>query len=373
MSVVNKMLQDLEARQTAPDAVSADYQPPQHSTTRLAWLILLMVIALLFAAVTFMWPAVTDDVSSEDTSSNMINPALQDMAVVEPTEPDTQAKGDMTWLEPPDKANVDLSASSQKQPETYSQVQAVPEIDKKPETQVAHLQNVASVEVGPAAVDPQSDMRTPYVAAEKVIPPKASFSKKANRTQNAQAGLKQSINQALRDGKTLIAIEGLQQLLSQEPDNLRIRKKLASLLFAENRMLEAQALLNEGLADSPELHDLRLMLARLLAQQNQQAKALTLLLEVSPSLVLHSDYYAYRGALAQQTEHYAQAQQDYQRLVNAEPLKAKWWLGLGIAQDSAGENKQALISYQKADDEQQLSPQVITFVRQRLKELVGIE
>ena len=139
MSVVNKMLQDLETRQTAPDAVSADYQPPQRSTTRLAWLILLMVIALLFAAVTFMWPAVTGDVSSEDTSSNMINPALRDMAVVEPNEPDTQAKGDMTWLEPPDKANVDFSTSSQKQPETNSQVQAVTEIDKKPETQVAQL------------------------------------------------------------------------------------------------------------------------------------------------------------------------------------------------------------------------------------------
>ncbi|ABG38704.1 hypothetical protein Patl_0172 [Paraglaciecola sp. T6c] len=373
MSVVNKMLQDLEARQTGSDAVSADYQPPQRNTTRLAWLILLMVIALLFAAVTFMWPTVTDDVSSQDTSSNMINPALRDIAVVEPTEPDTPAKGGMTWLEPADKANIDLSAGHQKQLETNSQMQAMPKIDKKPESQVAQLQSDESAQSSPVAIDPKSAMSPPYAAAEKVIPPKATFSKKANRAQNAQAGLKQSINQALRDGKTLIAIEGLQQLLSQEPDNLRIRKKLASLLFAENRMLEAQALLSEGLADAPELHDLRLMLARLFAQQNQQAKALTLLLEVSPSLVLHSDYYAYRGALAQQTQNYAQAQQDYQRLVNAEPRKAKWWLGLGIAQDSAGENKQALMSYQKADDEQQLSPQVITFVRQRLKELVGIE
>lgn len=373
MSVVNKMLQDLEARQAGPDAVSADYQPPQRNTTRLAWLILLMVIALLFAAVTFMWPTVTDDVSGQDTSNNLINPALRDMAVAEPTEPDSPAKGGMTWLNSADKANVDLSTDSQKQPKTESQVQGAPVINKKPETQVAQLQNVESVEVAPAAVEPLNGISPSYAAAEKVIAPKATFSKKANRTQHAQAGLKQSINQALRDGKTLIAIEGLQQLLSQEPGNLRIRKKLASLLFAENRMLEAQALLSEGLADAPELHDLRLMLARLFAQQSQQDKALTLLLEVSPSLVLHSDYYAYRGALAQQTENYAQAQQDYQRLVNAEPLKAKWWLGLGIAQDSAGENKQALISYQKADDEQQLSPQVITFVRQRLKELVGIE
>ncbi|MGY0562117.1 MAG: hypothetical protein ACW7DQ_01495 [Paraglaciecola chathamensis] len=72
-------------------------------------------------------------------------------------------------------------------------------------------------------------------------------------------------------------------------------------------------------------------------------------------------------------ENYAQAQQDYQKLVNAEPQQAKWWLGLGIAQDSSGDKTQAIVSYQKADNEQQLTPQVITFVRQRLNDLVGIE
>ena len=154
---------------------------------------------------------------------------------------------------------------------------------------------------------------------------------------------------------------------------MRIRKKLASLLFAENRLQEAQALLTEGVASAPEQHDFRLMLARLFAQQDNPAKALSLLLEVSPSMVLHSDYYAYRGALAQQMENYAQAQQDYQKLVNAEPQQAKWWLGLGIAQDSSGDKTQAIVSYQKADNEQQLTPQVITFVRQRLNDLVGIE
>ena len=32
MSVVNKMLQDLEARQSETDQINADYQPPQKKT-----------------------------------------------------------------------------------------------------------------------------------------------------------------------------------------------------------------------------------------------------------------------------------------------------------------------------------------------------
>ena len=35
MSVVNKMLQDLEARQSQTDEINADYQPPQKKQSKL--------------------------------------------------------------------------------------------------------------------------------------------------------------------------------------------------------------------------------------------------------------------------------------------------------------------------------------------------
>ncbi|WP_158771963.1 lipopolysaccharide assembly protein LapB [Paraglaciecola sp. L1A13] len=359
MSVVNKMLRDLEARQAPQESASADYQPPKQNTKRLVWLLSLMVITLLFAAISYIWPTVTDNdaLSNQDKLNQMINPALIDMTVPDPIQPDKPVAGAMTWVEPPDVGQSDVSeAQGHQAADMNSQLEAAPVI-------VNNKEPLASVVQPPVA----------QVNSDKVMPPTASFSKKANRSQNAQAGLKQSINQALREGNTLIAINGLQKLLSSEPENVRIRKKLASLLFAENRMREAQALLSDGIVAQPQQHDLRLMLARLFAQQGEPKKALLLLLEVSPSLAMHSDFYAYRGALAQRSADYAQAQQDYQQLANAEPQKAKWWLGLGIAQDSSGDNLSALKSYRQADNEQQLSPEVITFVRQRLNDLVGIK
>ena len=47
MSVVNKMLQDLEGRQHKDPSAVADYQPPQKSR-RLIWLVLIVGILMLF-------------------------------------------------------------------------------------------------------------------------------------------------------------------------------------------------------------------------------------------------------------------------------------------------------------------------------------
>ncbi|GAC34108.1 tetratricopeptide repeat protein [Paraglaciecola polaris] len=367
MSVVNKMLQDLEARQDSPEVGSADYQPPKRNMTKLLWLAVLLVIVLFVAGGGYYWSVVVASRTNQSGSQQMESGALGDIAAPESTTANQPELADaveqkMRWIEAP---NTELknAANGREIATAQSDTEVTIAVDVAP---LSSGTSIATAEVTHAGT---SNMPT----ADNGTLAKATFSKQTNRTDNIQAGLKQSINQALREGKTLTAIDGLQKLLSSEPENLRVRKKLAALLFAENRMAEAQALLTEGLTDAPQQHDLRLMLARLFTQQNSPEKALSLLLEVSPSLTLHSDIYAYRGALAQRTASYAQAQQDYQKLVNAEPEKAKWWLGLGIAQESLGQNSQALASYHKADNEQQLSPEVITFVRQRLNDLVGIE
>lgn len=374
MSVVNKMLQDLEARQSASETVSADYQPPKRNVAKFAWIVLLLLTVVLIVLGGYYWSLLDSDTSNQVANKPTVNALLEDevadAAQAEKTTADALAddstRQKMVWIEPDTLAPASAVAETTHTQNVSSERQA-------PQTQNSNTTSsdtTKSDRTEPETVNVASVKQT---SSGNSAQPKAVFSKQTNQSRYAEAGLKQTINQALRDGKTLIAISGLQKLLSTDPNNVRIRKKLASLLFAENRLQEAQALLTEGVTSQPEQHDFRLMLARLFAQQDNPAKALSLLLEVSPSLVLHSDYYAYRGALAQQMEDYAQAQQDYQKLVNAEPQQAKWWLGLGIAQDSSGEKTQALVSYQKADNEQQLTPQVITFVRQRLNDLVGIE
>ncbi|MFQ3235719.1 MAG: MSHA biogenesis protein MshN, partial [Paraglaciecola sp.] len=201
----------------------------------------------------------------------------------------------------------------------------------------------------------------------------AAFNINSASNNPSQAGLKQNINNALAIGNTLVAIEGLQRLLSSEPTNLKARKKLASLLFAENRIDQAKLVLQQGLSLHSLQGDLRLMLAKLLTQQGSGDSAIQLLKEYSPSAVAQPRYYAYRGALAQRLGLFSQAEQDYLLLSNTESFKAKWWLGLAIAQDSQGNAHQARQSYVRADDGDQLSPQVIQFVHKRINDLMGVK
>jgi MSHA biogenesis protein MshN len=366
MSVVNKMLQDLETRQTASDTVNADYQPPKRSVAKFAWISLVILTVILVALAGYYWPVLDSSTSNQATSKPSVNSLLQaelfTASQANDPEADDSANKGMAINEPvvatPDAPTTDTKKA----------------IFEPQDTQPTKVNVAVSRIAEMNSAEPQIAALTGVKQAEDTrAQSKAVFSKQANQAHYAEAGLKQTINQALREGNTLTAIKGLQTLLTNEPENVRVRKKLTSLLFAENRIQEAKALLMEGLLLQPQQHDLRLMLARLFTQQEQLQKALALLLEVSPSITVHSEYYAYRAALAQRSSNYNQAQQDYQNLVDSEPNSAKWWLGLGIAQDSLGENAQAQISYSKADNDQQLSPEVMTFLRGRLQDLAGIE
>lgn len=365
MSVVNKMLQDLEARKDQPEGISADYQPALRRRYGLWWLLLAAVIFAMFATWIYLVVlAPKSSVALVAPSSALHDELLQD--------------GPM--------APVKVAPKPMLSPDKSKLATGLPILDPKVDSVAVKIQtgheNAAQNEVALLAIPISSPPESEIVkAAEQsytpssvnAIQPAASFSISNTGQPPSGAGLKQSINDALLNGQILIALDGLQQLLIQEPENIRARKKLASLLFAENRIEQAKVVLQQGLATEPQQTDLRLMLAKLLVQQEHPEAAIQLLKEYAPSTIVEPGYYAYRGALAQRLKQFGLAQQDYHALVQAQSSKAKWWLGLAIAQDSQGNVHDALQSYSKADDESQLAPPVLSFVHQRMKELVGVK
>ena len=46
MSVVNKMLKDLEARQSKTEKIVADYHPPQKKQLKLLFLVVLFILSI---------------------------------------------------------------------------------------------------------------------------------------------------------------------------------------------------------------------------------------------------------------------------------------------------------------------------------------
>jgi MSHA biogenesis protein MshN len=57
----------------------------------------------------------------------------------------------------------------------------------------------------------------------------------------------------------------------------------------------------------------------------------------------------------------------YDQLTKLEPQKPVWWLGLGIALESAGKNNAAQEAYSRASNNSDVLPELKTFLNNKIK------
>lgn len=382
MSVVNKMLQDLEARQPQTQVISADYQPPEKGR-RLLWLLLIICALLLMTA--WFWFSQNNETLTLPDVGNMGQPLARQaqeplsrgkVLVAKPMQTGTNT----TLASPVSQINRDKPGAAKiDQPEsssggellalTPSPIESVIETnDLDPQIATAADGPIKNILMNPVT---NSSAEQPMSELGQEATQQPEFSINDSNQAAKSAGARQAIINALNDGDMILAIDRLQQLLESEPENIPARKKLASLLFAEGRDKQASQILQQGLDRHPGRSDLRLMLARLYVQQKNSDEAIALLKDFQPPVDTQGDYWAYRAALAQQLGKYTLAKNDYLQLTLADPEKASWWLGLAIAQDRLGHREEALEAYRQANNKDQLSPAVVKFLRQRIAVIGG--
>ncbi|WP_339720783.1 tetratricopeptide repeat protein [uncultured Paraglaciecola sp.] len=368
MSVVNKMLQDLEARQTQTDEIQADYQAPPKKQSKL---LVLLLLILALAAIIF---ALTDiDSLFGDTKSNQVKATTDSQALP------AKATNKMTMVSEkvapapihvkdiknqPVKANI-----STQTPDTEIQLPNEVLAEKATPLQKSHT---ATNQIQP--IDSQGESIETTTKAEPLNETAASsFSKTDTSQENNSNSLKQRIVESLNDDDLDLAKSLLYELLETEPTNIKARKKLASLQFAQGNYAQSKQLLVQGIELHPVQSDLRLMLARLYMVQKAPSQAINILTEFQPSTGNQVEYLGYRAALAQQLKQTKLAMSDYQSLTIIESTNAKWWLGLGIAKDQLGETNMAVKAYTKALSLDQLDSSVNDFIRQRISVLAGAQ
>lgn len=358
MSVVNKMLQDLEARQTAEPAISADYQPPSGK-----WKLAVLagaVLVLLLAGAGYWW--LTQGSASADTArqTNREATSLPAKQMIYATRPvDAAGQSEQKLAQP---AQVDESRLAASQPTVVEQSAEPDNLSAEPVVDLA--EQASQLET----VDkPETNASTPEIVTEV----SSQFSMQDSSVAEQRLSLRQRIADALAANDNSLAISLLQQLLADEPDNIDAAKKLAGLLFAKGDARAAARQLQQSLQLAPQRSDLLLMLARLHSGQNQHEQAFNLLSQHQPAAFIELDYLAYRASLAQRLGNYPIAKQDYLQLSQLDASNAKWWLGLGIAEEQLQANRAALLAYQKAYALQQLDTAVVDFIQQRMAVLAG--
>lgn len=365
MSVVNKMLKDLEQRGNQ-SVYEADYVPIEPQSTKSNKLAVgaIIILAILGIATWFLLPE-KNIVNVAKTQAQPLN-NLTIMPVNEIADESTE-RATFAAIELPPVPNKKVVLSELDEA-TLSSLESAKQAEQQP-----LKTSVVQKPILLAAQQEQTSNATEQAATVAVPEAKqASFNVSSSTTStSSNRMLEQQIQLSLANGDTDEALKNLYNLISLEPRNASAIKRLASLEFAQGNPVKAGLILKQGVKLLPKDSSIRLMQARLLFRANRNEEALEILLAHPQNVSTDDDLLSFRAALAEKQKDYVTSLADYASLLQRQPSNARWMLGLAISQDKQQMHKEALISYKKVKSSNQLSAQVVSFVDGRLAALEG--
>lgn len=112
-----------------------------------------------------------------------------------------------------------------------------------------------------------------------------------------------------------------------------------------------------------------MLLARVMVERNDLAGALVALDKYGTGAASNADFRAFRAALQQRMGRHLEAIEEYRAALAVSPGMGQWWIGLGISQQAQAHSKEALESFRRAKGAGNLTPELISFVDQRIRQL----
>ena len=397
MSVVNKMLQDLEQRGDGAEGENADYQPPKSSGSRKFTLIAILLVAtvVFYFLLRAIEPSQLDEImamiSSEQpqpvaqTKKVSVNSELEKMMPAKTNNPDpnpvppasTQTNFSTNSLATNNAAG-DIEAANG----NVAQTEAVPATTTTPDD-TSNETNLASG-IDDSVVDATADERV-LLDPDNAPPQDVAQATEAGaptgelRVSRAEAVtpedqianllmLGTEAAQSQDFGKAVAAFDAILEL---DPTRHDVRKRLSVVLYSQNRDNRVVSLLQDGIQLSPDRADLRLMLGRLWHRQQKTRELYEVLKPIDPNVEDNSEYLELKASAATKLGLFPEAANLYERLANHSPEQSRWWLGLAIALDKQGNVRDALEAYLRATELQQLPGSVTEFVNKRIAVLGG--
>lgn len=252
------------------------------------------------------------------------------------------------------------------------------ELMAKPEAQIAPAPSVETKQE-PVVTTPVVQKKTsPRSAPSVVVPaPKITVAEKPDTDSSSTISLQeenadQSHERAQRmiaEGRLVEAESQWRQALQKNPQHVEARQQLTMFYASRKRMMEAQSVLEEGLALKPNELSWRMLLARIYVDSGAAERAAGVLERGQVSGKFDADYWGLRAAVAQQLQRFGDAVTAYEQALGLRPQEGRWWVGLAIARESAGNTKGAIDAYERALRAERFPPELMGFAQQRLTRL----
>lgn len=176
----------------------------------------------------------------------------------------------------------------------------------------------------------------------------------------------QEIQQLLAQNAIPETISRLHMFIGDFPDHLPARELLVSLLIQEGKLQKADTVLMVGLTNHQGYTPFIKLKAHILIKENNPETAIGLLQKYITATD-DIEYLALLAALYLQQGNFIQAAELYNQLTKVQPQKASWWLGLGIALESAGKKNASKEAYQRAYNSSDTPFELRDFLDERIK------
>lgn len=172
---------------------------------------------------------------------------------------------------------------------------------------------------------------------------------------------------ALQEGRVSAALADLDKAVELDPRNDAARQTYVSLLLENRRTDDAIRQLRLALGIEPRQPGLAMVLARL--QLEKGGPALDTLLRTLPYATANADYLAFLAGVLQRDQRHAEAAQHYRDALAISPSNAIWWMGLGISLQADQHLPEAREAYTRARGNAGLTPELKAFVDKKIEQL----
>lgn len=354
MSVINKVLKDLDRRGQQPfskNAASSAVERPGRSRFGAWFLGAALLGVLIVVAVWWQLPeknvmTVHESTQTKPVKTKETAAPSENTVEVEETPDLVESSEPLLPRESSPESSVSRSTAS---------VQS----ESSPEPELATTRNDSS------GVSKESEKQTKN--KETTDKSSGEFSLQPVQLSPAEIAAQHigKAQKAQQQGRLTAAEEHWSKALLATPKNKDVRKKLAALQFGRNKVSQALTTLEAGFQMAPADYEFRLLSARILEKEAKPAAALSLLKQATPNAEVYPGYFQKQALLAQEVGDYPSAAQAYQRLVEADPAEGRWYLGLAIAQQQFAPGA-ALSSYQEALKRIEHKP-TLDFIQQQVE------
>jgi MSHA biogenesis protein MshN len=388
MSLINRMLQDLDARSSdraGTANIHAQVRPvSEPGGIRPVWWIALVVLAILIGAgISWFWlsrlaPAVTAPATPTGAAAApaLPPPQLDLKYVPDPTAappqvqadsagsgknanlPITEAPAAVAQQAPP--AIVSSGVPPQSPPAVAAQAPAVAVPAVPPEPVAVPAKPAAQKKRAPEERAKAPDVGVPANTHKQV--------KELTPQQRAENEFRRA-TLLMQQGRMVETMAGLEQALQLDPLHATARQTLVGLLVDSKRHDEAMRKLHEGLALDPSQAGMAMILARLQVEKGELRPAVETLQHTLPYSADRPDYQAFLAALLQRQLRHKDAIDHYLLALRNAPQNGLWWMGIGISYQAENRLTEAQEAFTRAKASNALSSELLAFVEQKLKQL----